>query len=250
MAIKKIKVHNFKSFKDIEVDLGNFNILIGPNASGKSNFIQIFQFLRDITNYGLDNAISIQGGVGYLRNINIGPSENFSLEVVTDREYRGLAARTKEAQIIGMKTYETIYKFAMKFRTRGPRFEIVEEKLTQKCDFVILEMQKGKIEEKESPGKGEIIFSKVNGKVDVDLTPPEGVSMKKEDVILPFLREEKSKPKTLLFGILPPLFGDISIYDFDPKLLKKATPITGKAELEEDGSNLAIVLSSYLQLWR
>ena len=39
---------------------------------------------------------------------------------------------------------------------------------------------------------------------------------------------------------------DISIYDFDPKLPKKATPITGKAELEEDGNNLAIVLKNIL----
>jgi predicted ATPase len=38
-----------------------------------------------------------------------------------------------------------------------------------------------------------------------------------------------------------------SIYDFDPKLPKKATPITWKAVLEEDGSNLAIVLKNILE---
>ena len=37
-------------------------------------------------------------------------------------------------------------------------------------------------------------------------------------------------------------FGNISVYDFDPKLPKKDTQITGKAELEEDGSNLSIIL--------
>ena len=40
---------------------------------------------------------------------------------------------------------------------------------------------------------------------------------------------------------------DVAIYDFDPKLPKKATPITGKAELEEDGSNLAIVLKRIME---
>ena len=34
----------------------------------------------------------------------------------------------------------------------------------------------------------------------------------------------------------------VAIYDFDPKLPKKASPIIGKAELEENGSNLSIVL--------
>ncbi len=48
MAIKRIRVRNFKSFKDLEVELGKFNLLIGANASGKSNFIRIFEFLRDI----------------------------------------------------------------------------------------------------------------------------------------------------------------------------------------------------------
>ncbi|MBM3236151.1 hypothetical protein FJZ31_07610 [Candidatus Poribacteria bacterium] len=58
MAIKKIKIANFKSFKDLEVELGRFNVLIVGNASGKSNFVQIFKFLRDIKDYGLDNAMS------------------------------------------------------------------------------------------------------------------------------------------------------------------------------------------------
>ncbi|KAF5417293.1 MAG: hypothetical protein C5S49_03710 [Candidatus Methanogaster sp.] len=42
------------------------------------------------------------------------------------------------------------------------------------------------------------------------------------------------------------LFRTISIYDLDPKLSKKATLITGKTELEPDGSNLAIVLKNIL----
>lgn len=48
MSIKSIRVTNFKSFKDLEVNLGKFNVLIGINASGKSNFVQIFKFIKDI----------------------------------------------------------------------------------------------------------------------------------------------------------------------------------------------------------
>ena len=43
------------------------------------------------------------------------------------------------------------------------------------------------------------------------------------------------------------VFSSISLYDFDPKLPKKASPITGKAELEEDGSNLSIILKNILE---
>jgi predicted ATPase len=254
MAIKKIKISNFKSFKDLEVELGKFNVLIGPNASGKSNFIEVFKFLRDIANHGLENAISIQGGIEYLRNINIGSSENLSLEVVLDREF-GFAIRTKEKGFIGIKTYETIYKFALKFIEQG--FEVVEDKLTQKVNLVQLEEKEdGKIEEKEKLGEGEIIYFVTNRRINVDLSIPEELGIKKDHIVPPFVREDKLKPKTLLIehplyilplGIFHLFSNGFSIYDFDPKLPKKAIPITGKAELEEDGSNLAIVLKNILE---
>jgi len=250
MGVKRIGVTNFKSFEELEVELGKFNILIGANASGKSNFVQIFEFLRDIANSGLNNAVSMQGGVEYLRNINIGASENFSLKVVSDQEFGFLGRRMKEG-LIGIKTYETIYEFALKFRKRGLGFEIAKDNLTQKCKFVRIERKKGKIEEKEETGQGEIVLSRANGKVKIDLHKPEQIPIKEGDIYPPFLREKKLSPSTLLlqspFFFMPPLeeiFSDISIYDFDPKLPKKATPITGKAELEEDGSNLSIILKN------
>src|SRR3989304_860445 len=254
MAIKKIILTNFKSFKNLEIELANFHILIGANASGKSNFIQIFKFLRDVINLGLDNAISIQGGVFYLRNIKIGSSDNFSMEVTSDGEY-GFLVRKKEKEQIGIKTYETIYKFAMKFNKKGLGFEIIEDKLIRKCDFIRIERKKGKIEEKEKLGQGEIILSKVNGKIKVAFRKPSEIPMEENDIIPSFLREEKLPPKALLlhppFSFFPipwgDIFSEISIYDFDPKLPKKATPITGKAELEEDGSNLAIILKNIIE---
>jgi predicted ATPase len=251
MAIRKIKITNFKSFKELEIELGKFNVLIGANASGKSNFVHIFKFLRDIVNFGLNNAVSMQGGVEYLRNVNIGASENFSLKVVYDPEFGLLGGRTKEGFTV-IKIYETIYEFALKFRKRGLGFEIAKDNLTLKCNFVRLEKQKKKIEEKEIIGQGEIILSRgANGKVKIDLHKPEEVSIEKDDIYPPFVREEKLSDSTLLlqspFFFIPPLkeiFSDISIYDFDPKLPKKATPITVKVELEEDGSNLPIVLKN------
>lgn len=63
MKIVKIRISNYRNFDDLSVCLNDFNLLVGANASGKSNFVQAFQFLRDIANYGLEDAISRQGGV-------------------------------------------------------------------------------------------------------------------------------------------------------------------------------------------
>lgn len=253
MAIKKIKISNFRSFENLEVEFRKFNLLVGANASGKSNFIQIFKFLRDITQHGLDNAISLQGGVEYFRNVNIGSSQDFSLEVVSDAKLA--FGREIEGKLIGIKSDETTYEFAIKFNRTGLGFEISKDKVTHKCECVRLEREVGKIKVKEELGTGEIFVSNINRKVETHLNPPEGTRIEPEDIYPSFLTEPKLPPKTLLLETplsstpfrWERIFSDISKYDFDPKLPKKAVTVSGKAELEEDGSNLAIVLKNIKQ---
>ncbi len=250
MSIRSIEVRNFKSFKNLKIDLGRFNVVIGANASGKSNLVNVFRFLRDIIVLGLDNAVSLQGGVEYIRNINIGTSENLFVKVTSDKKFNWLGRKT-EKELLGIKTFEMIYKFALRFNKRGSGYNIVEDKLIQKCKFVRLEKMNKKIKEKDIIGEGEIIITSTNGRVKFNLNAPEEVRLKKEDIFPLFLREGRLGKHTLLletpYLFVPPLesmLSGISIHDFDPKLPKKATPITGKAELEEDGSNLSIILKN------
>jgi len=51
----------FKSFEELDIELESFNVLIGANASGKSNFVYNLKFLNDVVKSGSDNAISMQG---------------------------------------------------------------------------------------------------------------------------------------------------------------------------------------------
>ncbi len=50
--INKIEALYYKGFKYINVDLKPFNVLVGPNASGKSSLLDILIFLKDILNSG------------------------------------------------------------------------------------------------------------------------------------------------------------------------------------------------------
>ncbi|RLC51399.1 MAG: ATPase, partial [Candidatus Cloacimonadota bacterium] len=110
MSIKKLIVSNFKSFNEMEIELNNFNVLIGANASGKSNFVHIFEFLRDIVNFGLINAISMQGGIEYLKNMNIKHSKNLIIKLISDASYDGFFAKGEK---IGIRVYETEYEFSL-----------------------------------------------------------------------------------------------------------------------------------------
>jgi len=264
MAIKKIKISNFKSFDKLEVELRNFNLLIGANASGKSNFIQVFKCLRDITKHGLENAISMQGGIEYLRNLNIGSSEDFSVEVVSDVSDSftlSVSLPSAPKKGVGLEGLETTYKFALKFRESGARFEIAEDELSQRCNFYNYTRRRGKLLKEEALGQGEIILSRIKGRTKLVLNPPEGVKVDQNDIFeiyatSQYFKGKVLKPKTLLMEgphlffvgrTLRSSFENISIYDFDPKSPKKAQKITGRAELEEDGSNLAITLKNIMR---
>ncbi len=69
MIISRIKLKNWKNFKEIDVPLSSRTFLVGPNASGKSNLLDAFRFLRDIAKPGggLQNAVLDRGGVSKIR---------------------------------------------------------------------------------------------------------------------------------------------------------------------------------------
>jgi len=52
----------------LEAHLGHRIFLIGPNASGKSNLLDAFRFLKDLANDGLRKAVEDErGGVSAIR---------------------------------------------------------------------------------------------------------------------------------------------------------------------------------------
>jgi predicted ATPase len=64
-----IHLENWRNFLRIDADLQKRVFLVGPNASGKSNFLDVFRFLHDIVSVGggfLD-AVRKRGGVSDLR---------------------------------------------------------------------------------------------------------------------------------------------------------------------------------------
>lgn len=70
MRITHIKLKNWLNFREVDVPLSERNYLIGANASGKSNLLDVFRFLRDVAKPaggGLQKAISDRGGIRKLR---------------------------------------------------------------------------------------------------------------------------------------------------------------------------------------
>ena len=55
--IRRIEAKNYRSLKYIDQPLSDFHVLVGPNASGKTTFMDVVSFLSDIVKLGIDQAI-------------------------------------------------------------------------------------------------------------------------------------------------------------------------------------------------
>jgi predicted ATPase len=82
MYISRIRLKNWKNFKDVEMPLSLRVFLIGPNASGKSNLLDAFRFLRDMANDGLEKAVDdARGGISAMRCLAATRYSNIDVEV-------------------------------------------------------------------------------------------------------------------------------------------------------------------------
>lgn len=84
MFIKHLKLKNWRNFRDIAVDISDTTFVLGANASGKSNFLDVFRFLRDVCKSeggGLQKAISQRGGLSKLRCLHARRETEVGIEV-------------------------------------------------------------------------------------------------------------------------------------------------------------------------
>lgn len=62
MKLDHIEVSGFKSIRELKLDLGSLNVLIGANGSGKSNFIALFEALNHIVEGRFQLFVAKAGG--------------------------------------------------------------------------------------------------------------------------------------------------------------------------------------------
>lgn len=82
MIISHIILKNWRNFRAVEVDLCDRIFIVGPNACGKSNFLDAFRFLRDLAKPGgLQKAVGDRGGVSKIRSLSARRYPNVEIEI-------------------------------------------------------------------------------------------------------------------------------------------------------------------------
>ena len=71
VKITHISANNWRNFKTIDFNLERRLFIVGPNAAGKSNLLDLFRFLEEVAapGGGLASAISSRGGLSKVRSL-------------------------------------------------------------------------------------------------------------------------------------------------------------------------------------
>jgi predicted ATPase len=71
LRFTRLRLERWRNFSRVEIALARRAFFIGPNASGKSNLLDAFRFLRDLASVGggFQAAIEARGGVSAIRSL-------------------------------------------------------------------------------------------------------------------------------------------------------------------------------------
>ena len=201
MAITKLTIENFKSFARVEVDFSRFNVIVGPNAAGKSNLTEAIAFLRDITEHGLEDAVAIHGGIKALLNFDADGDRLLRVSVEYDdresadkrvlvNELDQRILENREGQIVGVKKRHSTYGFAIRPHKKGAGFSVVHDEMSRGIALVKLEpaesenkdgsthwfsispqIRSGQYREVETLSEGALILNQRSGRLQARLDP-------------------------------------------------------------------------------
>jgi predicted ATPase len=88
MRVANLQLQNWRNFSSVDVPLQERSFLVGPNAAGKSNFLDALRFLRDLADIGggFERAVLDRGGVPRLRWLSARRNSEIILDAVVVNE--------------------------------------------------------------------------------------------------------------------------------------------------------------------
>ena len=86
MQITHVTAHNWRNFKNLDFAVADRLLIVGPNAAGKSNLLDLFRFLGDISRKGggLAAALEARGGLSRARCLFARNNHKGELAIMVD----------------------------------------------------------------------------------------------------------------------------------------------------------------------
>ncbi len=261
MKIIKLKVSNFKSIEQLEIaeninKFNDVNLLIGSNASGKSNFIQIFEFLKALKQHGFQSKeFKKQFNVANLKNFNT-HKNTISIEIelqynekILNRELDSQNQVFKTREKIAYKLELFVQKSDFTISEKIDFYEhfILENKTTEEVKELSstliygIEHNDDKFKLTTNQDRIEKYFSP--NEIDFQIISPYPIHY------LETLAQGFKKQTVLKFSglLIPDDFFDFGIFDINSFKAKQSQPDMLVEELEKDASNLTPLINEILK---
>ena len=230
MLLNSIKINGLLSFRDVELEMRPLNVLVGANASGKSNLIEIMALLQAVPR-DLAGFFRRSGGIsGWLWK--------------GERSIRASDAEGKIEAVINQRAGQMPLRYALSITERGQQLDIVEERLEYEMPrpeysepFYLFQVNNGRgrlavkwQEEEDSQRRTQAIYPD-------DLTPGQSVLRERKD---PALYEE--------MNFVGRQFDAIRLYrEWNmgrSSAIRRPQPTDSLTDfLEEDFANLSLMLN-------
>ncbi len=269
MQVKQIKIGNFKSLRDAKIDLGQFNAIVGENATGKTNLVDAFILLKKI--YVEHDINPFSYWWGYNNAVWKGKEE---LPIIFEFYFE-----TK----INKKTYTG--SFSTVFIGVGGRFEIVRESLKidgiltleKEGEHLTIKREREYVDKLWEEIKEEKVLAKKWGAFAAITISRKSIDVSRKNKLI---RQIEKHPTKSIFNVIKREFESIIVnlpfYELPPKLfpslkreekllqdilcniyklifetvilklnskeIKRPSPARKEETLLEDGSNLNTVL--------
>jgi predicted ATPase len=207
--LRRVRIRGYKSIAFCDVTLEPLTILVGRNASGKSNFLDALAFLRDLVKLGANEAVKRHGGA---EAILCRMQEDRVVTIEVEGEY----AVSGEAD-----RWHAAYRVDVEFpKARSAKIRREELRIEQ--------------------GKWWVGYTNDAGRVTCRAADdqPQQRTWKVKD--RPFLDSYSDTPVPEFLECLEA----ITTYNFNPEAIRRPQKPAPGGFLERDGSNLASVIDT------
>ena len=123
--LKKVRLCGFKSIKELDLEMNSVNILIGANGSGKSNFISLFTFLRNLSDGKLRSYVEKNGYASTFFHFGpkITPQIAIDIRVGVNGYHVDFVHGEHDDSLVFENEYCTYFKSRKKFDVKGTQGE-------------------------------------------------------------------------------------------------------------------------------
>lgn len=244
--LETVVCSKFKGISGNPVHLNNFNVFIGPNAAGKSNFVDALKFIQDVVSQGASKAVNNRFGWDNVLTIGRRKTEKIKAEIFLNLEDIG----------------HTIEVAGDKYKPLNIKYSIVVGHHEGKSYLSAENLEAQYQSESEDNKIGVEAFIRTKNRIRIVDSflftkglMEKGSPMRKsfERFIVPEYLEDKpfivSESFFLLFApkiLSNIIMNDWRFYDIDVNLPRETCEDKGQEYLLSDGINLAAILDKVI----